>query len=189
MHVRALHIRGTPVTEESSGHLLGHLDDLLIDPDTGHIRGFFVRSVMPGATILFLQSEDIVSWGTQVHVLSEEKLCPPQELLRLSEAMEDPRSVLGQPIRTRPGGERVGRCADVQFDTKTLLVEWLFPRRLLRMGNPIPTTEILEITKNAIWIRHPLTPKRVREEKTEHMQEQALAKGIPDVTAASSSEI
>lgn len=184
MHVRSSHVRGMPVVEESSQQLLGVLSEPLIDPDTGKIHGFFVLSALPNTEAhLFLQSIDILSWGTKVHVRDAEHLTPPHELVRFEDAFAEQRTIVGQPIRARPGRIWIGRCVDLQFDTKTLLIEWLFPQKFFWMGDPIPTTEILEVTRNAIWIKNPLQPKKM--ERRQMKNDVLLANtGISDVTSS-----
>jgi len=169
MHVRASHIRGMQVIDESTQYTVGMLDQPLIEPDTGKILGFFVFSFGLGTeATLFLPSIDILRWGTKIWVASSDVLSPPHELVRLKAALSDPRTVIHQPIRIRPGGTKVGICSDIQFDTKSFITEWLFPRRWFFARDPIPTTEIIEITSGAIWIKPPLRPSKAPA-KTEEM--------------------
>ncbi|MEQ1849449.1 MAG: hypothetical protein ABL890_02570 [Candidatus Peribacteraceae bacterium] len=173
MHVRASHIRGMHVVDDSTQFLVGLIDHPLIQPDTGTIIGFFVLSVQGmGDSILFLSTLDIVQWGTVVHIRSEDVLAPPHELVRLEESLHERRTILSQPIRVRPGGVTLGRCVDVQFDTATYFIEWLFPRRWYLMRDPIPVTEIIEVTKNAIWVKPPL--RVLPEKKTEKTMERPI---------------
>ncbi len=158
MQVRFTLSTGTAVTEDDAPFMLGTIADILIHPDTGRIEGFFVRTggVFHGAT-LFLASLDILRWGTRVTVRDPDALSPPEDRIRLQALLEDPRRVVGQPMRTE-SGKYLGRCRDVQFDTNTFIVEWVFPRRMLRWGVPIPLNQVLEVRKHAIVVRDTAMP-------------------------------
>lgn len=149
------------VLDDSTQQTEGFIDRPLIDPDTGKIIGFFVVPVSFGASMLFLQSIDIAAWGTVVHIRSVDCLCPPEDVVRLRSAFEDPRTFLGQPIKIKKGAT-LGILADVQFNTKNFIVEWLFPRKFFFLRQPVAVTEILEVTKTAIWIKGPARTAKQR---------------------------
>lgn len=140
-----------------------------IEPDTGRILGFFVRSALLGTGDLFLQSTDIVSWGTKIHVRSDDRLSPPEELIRLQSAFSDTRTMLGQVIRAKDTKRIIGVCADVQFNTRHFMVEWLFPRRFFLTKQPLPVTDILEVTEDGIWVKDPVRPVKEKEVKEKKM--------------------
>ena len=150
-------IRGTPVTDEQSQQTLGLLSGILPEPDTGAIVGFFVATRGFGHP-LFLQSSDILSWGTRVHVRDADRLAPAGELIRVAKIIEYGRPVLGQRIVAKSGAV-LGTCSDVQFDTRHFQLEWLFPKRFFLERLPIPASDILEVTKYEIVVRDPLKPK------------------------------
>jgi uncharacterized protein YrrD len=169
MQIRASVALGMPVVDEEAQEIVAFLSSPLILPDTGKIEGFFVISA--GGLIsgeLFLSCSDIVAWGTRVHVLSFDRLSPPEELIRLQPLLDDPRPFLGQRIMTKRGKKVIGICDDVQFDTRHFLVQWIFPKKFFFFHNdPLPTTEILEVTPEAIIIREPLRPVRQKIDEAE----------------------
>lgn len=181
MHMRAFQAQGTQVIDDSTQQTLGVISDPLIDPDTGRIVGFFVLPLMIGEGELFLQSTDIASWGTRIHVLSVDRLGPPEDYVRLQKHLQDPRTFLGQKIRTKPGGRSLGTLDDVQFNTRTFAVEWLFPRKLFFIRQPIPVTEVLEVTEEAIWVRDPIRPVKevIMEEKSQGIADPILPEVLP----------
>jgi len=161
-----------PVVNDETQETLGFLREPLIHPDTGRIEGFFVTPAFPlmdGGKELFLSAPDVLGWGTKVHVRSSDRLSPPGELIRLQALLSDQRRFLGQPVLIHGTKRRLGACSDVQFDTRHFTVEWLFPRRLFFLRQPIPASEIVEVTPRGIWVRDPLLPVReetvIREEK------------------------
>ena len=142
-----------PVVDEGSEELIGHIHNLLIHPDLGRVEGFFVQ--LPGffsGEQLFLSSLDIRHWGTRIRIHSLDTLAPLHEHVRLQSLFEEGRAFLGQRIVTESGAT-LGRCADVQFETKTFRMEWLFPRAFFRLGRPIPVSAIIEVRTDAILVR------------------------------------
>lgn len=161
MHVRLSSVLGTPVVDDQTQQFLGLLHDPVIQADSGKIEGFFVHTALPEfPPIVFLQTSDIIAWGTNVHILSKDRLSPPEELVRLQSSLHDPRTFLGQRIRIEGSGRILGTCADVQFDTRHCLVEWIFPRRFFVYRQPVLATDISEVTPDAIWVRDPLQSVR-----------------------------
>lgn len=153
MHVRFTTAAGLPVMEEGSSAAIGTICGILIHPDRGGIEGFFVR--VPSflhSLELFLPSIDILHWGSRVRVRSAEALSSLEDLVRLRDLAQEGRPVLGQRILTE-SGVKVGRCADVQFDTKTFRLEWLFPRRWLRWGRALPTSSVVLVRQDAVIVR------------------------------------
>jgi hypothetical protein len=165
MHVRSSSASGMPVVDDETLEVVGFLREPLIHPDNGRIEGFFVTpapSSLSGEE-LFLPALDIIGWGTKVHIRSIDRLSPPGELIRLQPLMTDNRRFLGQNIKIKGTKKLLGVCADVQFDTRHFVVEWLFPRKFLLQQQPLPASDIAEVTKQAIWMRDPLAP--AKEEK------------------------
>ena len=127
MHLKYSSCRGMPVVEEGSAEEVGSFQEFLIHPDTGKIEGCFVA--VPEffqSQILFVPVTDIVRWGTRISIRSSKSLFPIEEHIRLLPLFLEGRPVLRQPIRTQ-SGKYIGRCMDIQFDTRYFMVEWLFP--------------------------------------------------------------
>jgi sporulation protein YlmC with PRC-barrel domain len=165
MHLRFSMSVGTPVVEEDTGEVLGTIAGILIQPDTGKIEGFFVG--IPGlltSRTLFLSGLDILRWGARVYVRDADTLSPLEEHIRLQSLIAEARPLLGQRIVTE-SGKGLGTCADVQFETASLVLEWLFPRKMLRWGTGLPVSQIIEVRKDAILVRDPVTPVTVAETK------------------------
>jgi len=153
MQLRLSTALGTPVAEEGTRDVVGVLSDALVHPDTGKIEGFFVaiRGFFTTDHV-FLSGLDIRSWGLRISIRDRDVVTPADELVRLRPLLEDPRTLLGQRMRTE-SGMALGRCRDVQFDTRHLQVEWLFPKRFGRFHTAIPISDVLEVRPDAIIIR------------------------------------
>lgn len=152
MHVRFNTCIGTPVLEEGGDAVIGVISGILIHPDTGKIEGFMVHvQGFMGKGDLFCSSADIIRWGTRVYLRDASVLAPPEDRIRLQPLLQDPRTVIGQKIRTE-SGVHLGRCKDVQFNTDVMHIEWLFPRKHFRWGIALPVADILEVTPAAIIV-------------------------------------
>ncbi|OGJ63325.1 hypothetical protein A3C52_05030 [Candidatus Peribacteria bacterium RIFCSPHIGHO2_02_FULL_51_15] len=181
MHVRSSSVTGLPIIDDETLETVGHLMHPLIQPDTGRIEGFFVipSIALSDARELFLPAVDIIGWGSGVHIKTRDRLAPPEELIRLQPLIRDNRKILGQRIRIKGSKKSLGICADVQFDTRHFCIEWLFPRKYFVQRQPMPATDIVEVTGSAIWVKDPFAP--LQEEK-EAKSETGIV--IPEVMPA-----
>ncbi len=162
MHVRFSSCLGTHVLEDGSEEELGLITGILIHPDTGKVEGFFVRSKkFWRAEEDFLASADIAHWGLAVRVRDADVLSPIEDRIRLMSVAEDGRAILGQKMLTE-SGTSLGICRDVQFETKTFMVEWFFPKRYFRWRPAIPFSAIVEVRVDGIVVRDPLSAVRER---------------------------
>lgn len=165
MHIRFSHLIGFPVTEEGSDHDLGSISGILIVPDTGKIEGFFVHTHgFLGAESLYVSALDIIRWGTRVYIRSQDCLAPAEDRIRLQDLLRDPRTILRQKIQTE-SGTLVGKCADVQFNTESMHIEWLFPKRWFRIGMALPVSDILEVRPEAVIVSDPIKKESISQEE------------------------
>lgn len=156
MRARYTRSLGLTVIGEETGDVLGALNGMILNPDTGVVEGFFVRTAEFWAQEkrLFLCRSDILRWGARIAVRGRDALASVDDLVRISEILEGKRQILGQKIVTE-SGFALGRCADVQFNTASFRLEWLFPRRFFRWGVPIPASQILEVRPEAVVVKDP----------------------------------
>ena len=176
MHLLRSNALGTEVIDELDHQIQGVIRDLLIDPDRGKIVACSVQTPFAPEPLL-LQTQDILSWGKRVHIREKESMGPVDDMLRLQPFLQDERPLISQRIRTK-GGISLGKCKDIQFNTEHFEVEWLFPRKFLRKELPLPASDILEITKEAIIVKDQ-TP---REEKVT-AEERDVAPAVESVIA------
>jgi hypothetical protein len=90
-------------------------------------------------------------------VRERDVLAPAGDFLRIQPLLSEERTILGQVIRTA-SGRVIGRCRDIQFETKSMHLTWLFPRRWFKWGTPISVREVLEVRPDAIIVRDPASP-------------------------------
>lgn len=153
MHIRFTHCKGLPVIEEHSQEPAAWISGIVIQPDTGKVEGFFVqvKHFMQSET-LFLAAADIIHWGRTIMIRDRDVLAPLEEHVRLQAIYDEGRTVLGQAVRNE-AEKALGRCRDVQFETKTFRLEWIFPKSFFRWSRPLPVTSIIEVKPEAVVVR------------------------------------
>jgi uncharacterized protein YrrD len=156
MHLLYSDTIGTEIIDDIDHQIHGKVADILIDPDKSKIIALLV--VIPGASEIYaLHTHDISNWGNRIHIGDANVLGPAVDFVRLQDFLNDPRTVIGQKIKTRDGF-CIGKCTDIQFEATTFRVEWIFPRKFFIKKLSLPTSDILEITEDAIIIKDQ-TPK------------------------------
>lgn len=157
MQTRFSTCRGMEIIEQSTGDVVGYLVKPLIEPDKGVILGFFVFRPHTGPTMHYVSALDIIHFGMRVEIRDEQYICDPYDIVRLQTSLDDSRVVLGQRIQTE-SGSTLGVCRDVQFDTETMHLTWLFPKRWFRWADPLPIRTVMEIRPDAIIVQDVLHP-------------------------------
>lgn len=176
MHVRFSTCIGTPVIDDGTEEVLGMIGYPFIHPDLGVLEGFFVDIPRFLHTErLFLAVTDILHWGTHVRITDADVLAPLSERMRLQAFYDEGRTVMGQRMLTESGA-LLGVCKDIQFDTKTFVLEWLFPRKLFRWGIAVPASAIIEVKSEAVMLRDLAIPREIEEKPPILTQLEELAK-------------
>ncbi len=140
---------GMNVVDDRGDELRAIVTGIFLHPDLGKVEGLFVRGFSGEE---FLSVQDIAHWGGTIVVRDGDVIAPLEERVRLSALRDEGRTILGQKVVTREG-QTIGTCVDVQFETETFRLEWIFPRRFLRWKRPIPAGAIVEVRTDAVCVR------------------------------------
>lgn len=153
MHVRYSNCLGIGVVDDRGNVVIGTISGIFLHPDLGKVEGLFVR-VSRGfqTTEEFLSVSDIAHWGRNITVRDEHALSPLEERVRLQQLWDERRAILGQRMVTETG-KILGRCKDVQFETTTFRLEWLFPRKFFRHVRGVPANAVIEVRPDAVVVR------------------------------------
>ena len=183
MHIRLSTALGSPIVTEDMEERVGVLDGALVHPDLGRVEGVFVRVAgFFHSARLFLPSQDIRHWGHRIRILSSDVLVPLEEIVRLQAFALEGRTVLGQRIRTE-SGVLVGVCRDVQFETATFRLEWIFPKTFLRWQPALPASAIVEVRPDAVIVRDlSVTEKRSVLKTLDELTEAPVPPRLPDAS-------
>lgn len=169
MKLRVSTAIGLQIVQDDDNAPLGLISGVLIHPDTGKVEGFAVSAgFFQMSEQLFLQSSDILSWGTSVRIRSADFIAPMDDIIRLQPLLDDPRTIIGQRVLVTDTNQYIGRCVDAQFDTRLFHIEWLFVRKWFVLSHPpIPVSSILEVRNDAIVIRDEEVMETEDETKTD----------------------
>lgn len=181
MHVRLSSCLGISIVAEDTEEAIGTVTGILLDPDRATVEGFFVRipGIFSQSSSLFLSSFDVAHFGRRILVCDHDRVAPAEDFLRVQPLLSDPRTILGQRIRTE-SGIALGRCRDVQFDTSTMRLMWVFPKRMFRWGRPVCVRDILEVRPEAIIVRDP--PAVMKELVREDADRTSLLPLLPETS-------
>lgn len=179
MHVRVSTCLGMPIRAEDTEEVIGTVRGILLHPDHGTVEGFFVR--VPGlfsSSSLFLSAFDIAHFGRTIIVRDHDRVAPASDFIRVQPLLSDPRTILGQRIRTE-SGLFLGHCRDIQLETGSMRFTWLFLKRWFRWRDPIAVSEIVEVRPEAVIVRDP--PALVKEKVKAAAEKATLVPLLPEM--------
>ena len=158
MHIRLSMAIGLSIVDDHTDEELGNLSTILVHPETGMVEGILVRIPhLFRSEEFFVSAIDVVHWGAHIRVSGADALSPLEERVRLQAFVDEGRTLLDQKILTE-GGAVLGTCKDVQFNTKTFQLEWLFPRKFLRWALAVPASSIIEVKPEGVIVRETALP-------------------------------
>ena len=115
-------LSGLAVVTLTGGEKLGRVDDVVFDPSTGRVTGFFVDRGGMFSKPKFLPAGDVQSLGDDALTVASDKVL-----------LDGPSALTGElaaktaenlPV-LNPAGTVLGKVADIAVDTQNLLVPYL----------------------------------------------------------------
>ena len=119
---------GAKVLEYSSGQLLAMISGIVVDPDTGMVEAFWVKPLTLPYKNAILKTSDIVEFKKHLYVKGDRVLAQAEDLIRISEILEDGRVFLGAGVQSE-GGNSYGKCINLTFDTQTYALKQIYSRK------------------------------------------------------------
>lgn len=133
---------------------LGRLTDTVVNPDTGAIEAFWVRT--PQGLRLLLP-DDITRWRGEIVLENPQDLVTAEDFPRLEQLLDREVSIIGAPVfQEDPRGQiKIGRARNFTFDTlspKLIALEvvrgfWLFRQYVI-----ISRSRLLRITEEGVFV-------------------------------------
>ncbi len=115
-------LSGLAVVTLAGGEKLGRVDDVVFDPNTGRVTGFFVDRGGMFSKPKFLPAGDVQSLGDDaLTVLSDKVLLDGPSALTGELAAKTAENL---PV-LNPAGTVLGKVADISVDTQSLMVPYL----------------------------------------------------------------
>ena len=101
---------------------------IIVDPDTGMVEAFWVKPATIPFRNAILRTSDIVELKKNLYIKSDRVLAQAEDVIRISEILEDGRTFLGNAVQNE-AGESYGTCVNLAFDTKTYALKQIHSRR------------------------------------------------------------
>lgn len=121
-------ILGAKVLEFDSGDLLAMISGIIVDPDTGMVEAFWVKPATLPVKNAILRVSDIVELKKNLYIKSDRVLAQAEDVIRISEILEDGRTFLGNVVQNE-AGESYGTCVNLTFDIQTYALKQIHSRR------------------------------------------------------------
>ena len=156
-------LAGLAVVTLTGGEKLGKIDDLVFNPSTGRVTGFFVDRGAIFSKPKFLPTGDVKSLGEDALTLESETALLDGPSALTGELAG--KTVEGLPV-LNTGGTVVGKVADVVVDTATLTVPHLLLAGSLIAntlhGKPhLPLADVQTIGADSVIVTDAYDPKSV----------------------------
>lgn len=121
-------VLGAKVLEFDSGDLLAMINGIIVNPDTGMVEAFWVKSATLPVKNAVLRISDIVEFKKNIYINSDKVLAQAEDVIRISEVLEDGRTFVDNAVQSE-AGESYGTCVNLTFDTKTYALKQIHSRR------------------------------------------------------------
>ncbi|MBU0706201.1 hypothetical protein KJ657_04420 [Patescibacteria group bacterium] len=158
-------IVGAKVLEFDSGDLLAMVSGIIVDPDTGMVEAFWVKPATLPVGNAILRISDILEFKKNLYIKSDKLLAQAEDVIRISEILEDGRAFLGNAVQNE-AGHSYGTCVNLAFDTKTFALKQIYSRRsilgLITLDERIFSyNNIIKILPEMILVNDDATKKEV----------------------------
>jgi uncharacterized protein YrrD len=151
MLLQASQIKGLPVGSTDTQERVGTVSDIIIDPDSGGLLGFVVKSGLLGSNKV-LSFHDVTGIDHSVILVKEpESVLPVAEVAPIKHALADRRKLLKGKVVTE-GGTNLGRVTDVVINTDTAMVTKLYISHVLE-ERIVSAEKIVKVTKDHIVVK------------------------------------
>ncbi len=161
MHLETKNIIGKKILLESSGQLIALLNLPIINPDTGVIEAFWVKSGLPGLQNAILQVSDIRAFKKSLYISTESKLADPAQVIRIAKILEQNKPYFGQNV-LGTSKKDYGVIWNISFSNETYLIKQLFTKKLLGLKKHIFTyKQITEVKAEYILVNDDSSQKAV----------------------------
>lgn len=151
MIIEARKLIGLPVAAIDTESKIGTIREIIIDPETGKLLGFLVKTGVVFSRTLALSIVDVKEWDPNGIVTeSIENLVPADEIIRIKNVLEKYESILNMKAKTE-SGKSLGLCENFLIDTVTESVIKFYLKDILGKTRIFPTEALIKIDKALIF--------------------------------------
>ncbi|MBI4023112.1 PRC-barrel domain-containing protein [Candidatus Berkelbacteria bacterium] len=147
-------LRKLPVAALADEERIGTIQEVVLDPDSGELVGFWVQPTGWFTARRALSSRDVVSYDTQAIVVqSEAVLLPPEEIQPFKSVVRRNERWVGKRVETE-SGQRLGHVSTLVIDTDLEILAKLHVSSLFGPERVLARTEIVRVTPAAIIVKN-----------------------------------
>lgn len=159
MQLETKNTTGKKVLIESSGKLVALLNLPIINPSTGVIEAFWVKTGLPGLHDAIIKTEDIRAFKKNIYIESELKIQDPGQILKIAQILEQNKPYFGQKV-LGVNQKSYGLLWNISFSSETLIIKQLFTKKLLGLKKHVFSAKLIsEVTQESILINDDNTQK------------------------------
>lgn len=154
-----------PVLSLRTGGPIGTVLDLIIDPNTLKIEGWFVEDSISKKRLILLSQDirDIIAQGFVVD--DHEALTEPEELVRLKSVLRIGFELIGKSVVT-DSKQRLGKVNDYAFEKDAFFIKKLYiDKSILRSisgsASIVDRDQIIEINNRRIVVQDATVPGKI----------------------------
>lgn len=152
----ASELRLKPVLLRKELALVGVVEDLIVNPDTGEFAGLLVREGFGKKNIKTLPQKDLLSITSEYYLISEySALGEIDEIVRLREILDKEVRIVGTKTYT-VSGRLLGKCRDYTLNLTSMKIDKIYvdpPMLSTTMsGYAIAYVQIVSIEKDKITV-------------------------------------
>lgn len=151
MMIEAKKLIGLPVAAIDSESKIGETKEIVVDPETGKLLGFLVKTGNVFSHTLALSTSDIKEWDPNGLVTeSLENLVEPMEIIRIKDVLDKNQLILNMHAQTE-SGKSLGVCENFLIDTETESIIKFYLKDILGKSRIFPADALVKIDKALIF--------------------------------------
>lgn len=151
MMIEAKKLIGLPVAAIDTESKIGAIKEIVVDPETGKLLGFLVKTGRVFSHTLALSIVDIKEWDPNGMVTeSVENLVPAEEIIRIRDVLSKNQPILNMHAQTE-SGKSLGLCENFLIDTETESVVKFYLKDILGKTRIFPSESLIKIDKALIF--------------------------------------
>ncbi len=151
MFIEANKLINLPIAALDTQSKIGQIQEIIIDPENGHILGFLVKIEGILSKSKALSIVDIREWDKNGIVTDTlENLVDPAEIIRLKTLIDKKIILIGMKTETE-SGKNLGKVEDLLIDTDTQRVAKYYLKDLLGQTKILTSDKVIRIDKKIIF--------------------------------------
>jgi uncharacterized protein YrrD len=150
MLIQSSTILTLPVAATDSQSLIGHVKQIIIDPQNGELLGFIVKPAGIFAKDKILSRQDIIEIDRNgIVTKSEENLLEPDEVVRINKIINSNIKIIGQNAYTE-SKKNLGKINDLIIDTEKQIIDKYYVHSMFE-EKILPHYKVVKINERGVF--------------------------------------